>query len=141
MAHESGELVAKKSKMKLETPTVALSKTPAGLQEAFADTQRLSAMMPEAVERFVALEYGFEFGLKGLPTVTLEKAEDRADATVWKSVAGPLKFTLTCLLEPTGTGTNARVAFEGDVNPMMRMMVERPLQNFLNQLAEKLVNL
>ena len=127
--------------MTLETPTISLAKSPAELQAAFADTQRLSAMMPEGIERFIALENGFEFGLKGLPPVTLEKVEDRADATVWKSVAGPLKFTLTCFLEPAGSGSKARVAFEGDVNPMMRMMVERPLQNFLNQLAEKLANL
>jgi hypothetical protein len=127
--------------MNLETPYVTVAKSPAELQAVFADPPQLKSMMPEGVERFIAHERGFEFGLKGLPPVTLEKTEDRPDATVWNSVAGPLKFSLTCEMTPEGSGTRARVVFNGEVNAMMRMMIERPLQNFLNQLAEKLKDL
>jgi carbon monoxide dehydrogenase subunit G len=127
--------------MNLETPFVSIAKSPAELQAIFADPPLLQSMMPEGVERFIAHANGFEFGLKGLPPVTLEKSEDRPDATVWNSVAGPLKFTLTCAMTPEGTGTRAQVLFQGEVNAMLRMMIERPLQNFLNQLAEKLKDL
>ena len=54
----------------------------------------------------------------------------------------PFNFTLNVELGMIDLNKcNARLVFESDINPMMRMMVEKPLQNFFNMLVRKLKDL
>jgi hypothetical protein len=51
----------------------------------------------------------------------------------------PFAFTLNVILaEVSPTQTSGQLFFEADLNPMMSMMVEKPLRNFFNLLAEKM---
>ena len=56
-----------------------------------------------------------------------------------KAENGKLPFTLSCSLESVNkTQCIAQFHFEAEINPMMKMMVAKPLGNFLNLLCEKL---
>jgi hypothetical protein len=51
----------------------------------------------------------------------------------------PLQFNLDVHLKDTGSGKcQGQLIFSSDMNPMMKMMVEKPLTNFFNLLAEKM---
>ena len=56
-----------------------------------------------------------------------------------KAEDGKLPFTLSCSLESVNeTKCIAQFYFEAELNPMMKMMMAKPLGNFLNLLSEKL---
>ena len=51
----------------------------------------------------------------------------------------PFEFTLTISLqEISETKCSGQMMFESEMNPMMKMMVEKPLGNFFNMLTHKL---
>ena len=50
----------------------------------------------------------------------------------------PFKFTLNLFLSEHDTNCKAHLVFDGDINPFMKMMVEKPLTEFFNDLVTKL---
>jgi hypothetical protein len=54
-------------------------------------------------------------------------------------IARPFPFTLDVHLEENGAGTKARQHFEADLNPFIKMMVESPLKNLFDHIADKMV--
>jgi hypothetical protein len=60
---------------------------------------------------------------------------------VKKEGKAPFDFTLFCNIEEvTGAENQSKVqlAFDADLNPMMKMIASKPLTNFLNLLGGKL---
>ena len=50
-------------------------------------------------------------------------------------------FTLSTHLEGNENGAKLKYSFEGKFNPMMKMMVERPLSRFIEDLTESTAKL
>jgi len=98
--------------------------------------------MPESVERFTADDNTFVFGLKGMPDVRLLVDEVREpDLLKFTAASSKLDFTLSTILETREDGTYVKYLFDGNFNPMMKMMVERPLTRFIEDLSQSTGNL
>lgn len=50
----------------------------------------------------------------------------------------PFPFTLTVNLEDKGGKTEGYIAFDGEVNAFMKMLVDKPLTNLFNYMSVKL---
>lgn len=99
-------------------------------------------IMPEDVNRFEAGDDWFLFELKGIPAVKMKVAELKAPESITlKSASDKLTFQLVGTLVEDGNQTKARLNFEGDFNPMLKMMVTKPLSNFLGKLSDQLEKL
>lgn len=99
-------------------------------------------IMPEDVKRFEAGDDWFLFELKGIPAVKMKVAELNAPSTIkLKSASDKLTFELVGNLEEAGEQTKAQLQFQGDFNPMLKMMVTKPLTNFLGKLSDQLEQL
>ncbi|NVK28274.1 MAG: SRPBCC family protein [Flavobacteriia bacterium] len=99
-------------------------------------------IMPEDVKSFEAGDDWFIFELKGVPAVKMKVAELNApNSIVLKSASDKLSFELVGNLEEAGDQTKARLNFRGDFNPMLKMMVTKPLTNFLGKLSDQLEKL
>ncbi|GCD80475.1 hypothetical protein [Schleiferia thermophila] len=100
-------------------------------------------LMPSEVAEFKTDGDTFTFGLKGFPEVHLKIKETVANQKVtFESFNSPIKFQLSCFIQEIGEGiSELQFAFDGEVNMMMRMMLEKPLQNFIDKLADKAANL
>ena len=96
--------------------------------------------MPDNVQKFEADDDSFMFQMKGLPEVRVTVDEtDRPNGIRLKSASSKLDFTMACLITSESDSTaSAKFEFLGKFNMMMRMMVEKPLKNFLENLADKL---
>ena len=73
--------------------------------------------------------------------VKLNKEIDEVTDTkaVLKSASSSLEFALTAALNPLNENqTEVQMLFEGKFNPFIKMMVEKPLQNFINTLTDKI---
>lgn len=114
-------------------------------EEIFAQLSvpaNFEAIMPDDVKRFESGDDWFLFELKGIPAVKMKVAElVPSSKIVLKSASDKLEFELVGTLEDKNGGTEAKLDFNGEFNAMLKMMVTRPLTNFLGKLSDKLEQL
>lgn len=125
--------------LKLQSPPATVPADAGSLYQRLRDLPRLRSIMPESVERFEADEQSFLFGIKGLPDVRLlldEEACTNPTEVVFKSASSKLDFVLKAVLKDQGEETTLYYDFEGDFNPMLKMMAQRPLKSFIDELAQ-----
>jgi carbon monoxide dehydrogenase subunit G len=78
-----------------------------------------------------------------MPKVGLQKAEsDNPNEIALKAAGGSIDFKLICRINPISDNqTKVQLHFEGEFNPMIRMMVEKPLKRLIDDLSEGLKGL
>ena len=94
--------------------------------------------MPENISKFEVLEEDkFLFALKGMPEIILKKKEvDAPNKIVLGAAGSKIDFSLTGHIKETETGkSDVQLAFAGDFNPMMAMMIKGPITKFLETLT------
>lgn len=109
------------------------------------DLNNFERLMPEdKIEKWSSDESKCEFTIKGMARIGLQKDSSTAPSLIKISSFGkvPFSFTLDIHLdEISANETEAYMKFEGDINPFMKMMVEKPLSNFFNMLVSKATEL
>ncbi len=124
--------------MQLNATQVTTKKTQEELYEFLRKVNNFEQIMPENITKFEANGDSFVFALKGMPEIELKITEEQPfSKLVLGAAKGKIPFTLTANI--TGK-ENAKVdlVFNGDFNPMMAMMVKKPLTTFINTLSENL---
>ncbi|OBW42775.1 hypothetical protein AB670_00859 [Chryseobacterium sp. MOF25P] len=125
--------------MNLEGRKIIVNKSSKDLSELLKSPENYKEFMPDGLQKFETREDGFKFGLQGMPEIALKIDEVTDEKAVLKSASSSLDFTLTATLRPLNeTQTEAQMLFEGKFNPFIKMMVEKPLQNFINALTDKI---
>lgn len=129
--------------MNLEGRKVIVNKSSEQLFQMLKNPEDYKQLMPDSLTSFEHREDGFKFGLKGMPEVALKIAElVEGQKVVLKSASSSLDFSLTGNIFPVNENqTEVQLLFDGNFNPFIKMMVEKPLQNFLNALTDKLEQL
>jgi carbon monoxide dehydrogenase subunit G len=126
--------------MNLESPKVNLAKSAEYLFNALNDVKNFEKLMPENIAKFEVIDENcFEFGLKGMPEIKLVKKGGTPNSQVVLGAASSkLPFTLTANLTEVNDTTDVQLAFEGDFNPMMAMMIKGPITKFIETLAQNM---
>lgn len=128
--------------MNLEGRKVTVNKSVSQLREMLKNPQDYEHLMPEGLQKFEAREDGFKFSLKGMPEIALKIDQVSEEKITLRSASSSLDFALEGLLNPmSDTQTEVQLLFEGKFNPFIKMMVEKPLQNFINALTDKIEQL
>ena len=123
----------------IESQQVTVNKSSEEIYNFISNFNNFNKLMPSSVKNLETTEETCSFSLEGMPTIRL-KIGDKTPFTNVSMIAdgGQIDFSLNCVLESDGGNCKARLFFEGELNIMMKMMVEKPLTNFLNLLANKL---
>ncbi|MCT2561705.1 SRPBCC family protein [Chryseobacterium herbae] len=125
--------------MNLEGRKIIVNKSSKELSEILKSPENYKDFMPDGLQKFETRDNGFKFGLQGMPEIALKIDEVTEQKAVLKSASSSLDFTLTAALNPVNdTQTEVQMLFEGKFNPFIKMMVEKPLQNFINTLTDKI---
>ena len=124
----------------LESKIVPLQKT---AQEAFAFTsnfKNFGKLMPEQVINYESTENTCSFTIQGMASLSMqhEKLTPNSEIVIIPNGKVPFGFKLFVLFTETGTESSVQIKMDADLNPLFKMMAEKPLTNFLNLLAEKL---
>lgn len=102
-------------------------------------------LMPsEKIEKWDSTEDQCEFTIKGMARIGLKREDQKEPNWIKVSSFGKVPFTFTLdihLNEISADETEAHIHFEGDINPFMKLMVEKPLSNFFNMLVDKAASL
>ncbi len=130
--------------MQITSKKVTVNKTNEALCEFLSDVKNFEKLMPENTSKFeVIKENAFVFALQGMPEIALEVKEVNApNQVVLGAMSEKLPFTLTANIEAIDdTTSNAELLFEGDFNPMMKMMIKGPITKFLEALVTNMEQL
>jgi hypothetical protein len=128
--------------MNLEGRKIIVNKSSSELAGMLKNPEDYKDLMPEGLQSFEAREDGFKFGLKGMPEIALKIDNVSDKEVVLKSASSTLDFALTGAMTPLNENqTEVQLLFEGKFNPFIKMMVEKPLQNFINSLTDKIEQL
>ncbi len=79
--------------------------------------------------------------IKNMGNLGLKRVASTANSRIHIDSYGktPFKFTLNLfLVEKPNNNCEAHLVFDGDINPFMKMMLEKPLTEFFNGLVKKL---
>lgn len=129
--------------MLLETPFTAVSRPASEIYEAINTPSEFAAFMPDAVQGFKSgVDFGtpwFAFTIGGMPEIKMVRTESIPQKKIVYSTPMGAKVSLGVVIKSTASNTSeVKVYIDADVNPMLRMMVERPLRRFLDDLNDKI---
>ncbi len=126
--------------MKLETPKTSIAKSQEAAFNFLIDLKNFEKLMPDTIDKFAVDGDSFLFALSGMPEIRLVLTEKHPfHKIVLSAASSKLDFDLTVLLNSVSENiTEAQLFFDGNFNPMMAMMVKKPLTNFMNTLSENL---
>ena len=128
--------------MNLETPNIPVQKSAEDLYNFLTDFKNFEQIMPENTETFELRDNGFVFGLKGMPKIKLKLDEKIPHSKiVLGSAAAQFPFTLVANIEENEGKSKVNFKFNGKFNPMISMMVKKPLQKFIDTLSANLEKL
>ncbi len=97
-------------------------------------------LMPSDLSFFESDEKGYTFQLNGMPKVALKVKETIPNSKViYTSAKDSLQFDLTVNINEIDEETcRVDLVFEGSFNPFIKMMVEKPLNNFIQNLSNNI---
>ncbi|MBU4537596.1 MAG: SRPBCC family protein [Weeksellaceae bacterium] len=125
--------------MNLEGRKIVVNKSVNELVGMLQNPEDYKNLMPDSLQSFEVRDNGFKFGLKGMPEIALKIEEVSENQVLLKSASSSLDFELKGTMNAVSeTQTEVQLLFEGKFNPFIKMMVEKPLQNFINTLTDNL---
>ncbi len=129
--------------MRIESKKVQVPATPKSVFQFVTDLNNFVKLLPaERISEWESNENYCSFKVQGTATIDLSVKEKTSPGSMLleSGSRSPFPFTLNVSLSANGDGTEAGLIMEADINPFIKMMVEKPLSNLFNYIAEKLVN-
>ena len=123
-------------------PEVLVNLSSTELFEKLSDLRNLKNIMPSEIKKFEANKESCMISMDGMPSINMEIREQVPyDKISLSSKDSPIKFTLICYIQEKGNECQARLEVNTDANMMIKMMIEKPINNFLNILSNQLQQL
>ena len=125
-----------------KSPKVIVNKSAQELFNQIGDLNNLRKIMPPQIENFKSTETTCSFQINGMPEVMLKLTEKIQFSKIsLTAIDSQIPFSLICFISDKGDQCQARLEINAKLNMMMKMMIEKPLTQFLNILSSKIQNL
>lgn len=125
--------------MNLEGRKIIVNKSVTELVAMLNTPEGYRALMPDSLQSFEVRDQGFKFSLKGMPEIALIIDEVTENQVTLKSASSSLDFALKGMMNAINENqTEVQLLFEGKFNPFIKMMVEKPLKNFIDALTDNI---
>jgi len=128
--------------MTIDGNKVSVNKTSKEIFDFLAEFKNFEQLMPEEVQKFEADETSLVFGIKGMPDVRLiKKSQIEYSQIILKGASSKLPVELIADITESGDSSEVKLTFNGDFNPMIKMMVQKPLKKFIETLTSNIEKL
>jgi hypothetical protein len=124
--------------MKLNSKVNDINISNKKLFEILTVIENFKKIMPENISKFEIIDAEtFIFSLKGMPVIKLVIGEKTTPTSiVLNSIESKISFSLTAYIKKIDDNNcSFELEFNGDLNPMIQMMVKNPLQSFIDDLS------
>lgn len=128
---------------RIESEKVEINKSSKEIFDFLGNFNNFQKLMPEQVENWQSTADECSFTIKGMASLGMKIAEKIPNTEIRIIPHGktPFDFKLFCLIEEKGNSSLVQLFFDADLNPFLKMIAEKPLQNFLNLLVSKMKNI
>lgn len=127
--------------MKIDSNKVTVNAERGKVVDFLLDSRNLIHLLPQdKISDWKATETECSFKVQGGVIISLiQDGKNDLEEVYMKSGQGtPFPFKLTIKLSEVSSGTEGFIAFDGEVNMFLKMMVEKPLTALFNLMSEKL---
>lgn len=125
---------------RIESEQVTIQQSQEAVFNFLSDFNNYQKLMPDQVADWVSDTDTCSFNIKGMAALgmAIEKRTPNSEIRIRKNGKAPFDFFLTCEIGTSGTDQSTlKLYFDADLNPMLKMMAEKPLTNFLNMLVHR----
>jgi ribosome-associated toxin RatA of RatAB toxin-antitoxin module len=129
---------------KIESEKVAINNSAEKIFNNLSDFRNFEKLMPAQVSEWTATADECSFNINGMATIGMKIIEKTPFSKIIITSNGKVPFDFKLLVDIVEQGAEnavGQITFESDLNPMMKMMVEKPLGNFFNMLAKKMADI
>ena len=128
--------------MKIESEKVIVNASSKEVFDFLSETKNIEELLPlDNIKEFKSSEKECSFKVQGGITITLIQ-DELVPTNAIKMKSGeksPFPFNLTIHMEGHAENqTLGFINFEGEVNPFLKMMVQKPLSNLFNYMSNKM---
>lgn len=126
---------------RIESETATVQKSAEHIFNFLSNFNNFEKLMPEQVTNWQSTEEECSFTISGMASLGMKITEKTPNSLikVAKNGKAPFDFTLDCMIKEAGADAcQVQLAFDADLNPMLKMMAVKPLTNFLNLLVNRL---
>jgi carbon monoxide dehydrogenase subunit G len=125
----------------IESKHVAINNTQKEVFEFLGDLNNFKLLLPQdKISNWKSDLKSCSFKVNGMATISLilASSEPNKNHHIVSGEESPFPFTLDIAVEENGENSVAYNKFVGEINPFLRLMVEKPLTNLFNYIADKL---
>ena len=126
---------------KLESKKVEITKPAQDLYAFLKDMNNFQQLLPEGrISEWKSDGASCSFKVQGAATIGLmvEGGDAPGHLKLRATDRSPFPFTLDVFLKEDGGRTTIWQEFNADLNPFIKMMVEKPLQNLFDHIADRM---
>ncbi len=126
---------------KIESEKVEIDNAAENIFNYLSDFNNFEKLMPSQVTNWTSTADECSFTINGMATIGMKIIEKApfSKISIISNGKVPFEFKLFVLItEKDASSCVGQLTFESDMNPMIKMMVEKPLGNFFNMLAQKM---
>ena len=127
--------------MKIDSDIVEIENSSANVFAYLSDFNNFKNMMPPQISDWKSTADNCSFNINGMANIGMKIVNKVPSSLINIKSDGKVPFTFDLDVHITEMGENkckGQLIFNGDINVMMKMMVEKPLTNFFNILANKM---
>jgi hypothetical protein len=126
---------------KIESEKVEIGNAAENIFTYLSDFNNFEKLMPPQVTNWTSTADECSFTINGMATIGMKIIEKApfSKISIISNGKVPFEFKLFVLItEKDRSNCVGQLTFESDMNPMIKMMAEKPLGNFFNMLAQKM---
>lgn len=124
----------------IESKHVSVNNTQQEVFEFLGDLNNFQQLLPQdKISNWKSDKDFCSFKVSGMATIDLhlKSSEPHNRHHIVSGEEAPFPFTLDIFVEAQGENSVAYNKFTGDINPFLKLMVEKPLSNLFNYIADK----
>jgi len=125
-----------------KSPEVIVNKSAQDLFNQIGDLNNLKEIIPSGIKDFKSTETTCSFKINDMLDLALEITEKIKFSKISLSATSKkTPFSFDCFILEKGKQCQARLEINAELNMMTRMMIEKPLNQFLEMVASKIQGL
>ena len=126
---------------KIEIERVEINNSAENIFNYLSDFKNFEKLMPSQVTKWEATSDECSFNINGMATIGMKIIDKTPFNKITINSNGKVPFNFQLFIFITKKDDNnssGQLIFESELNPMLKMMVLKPLGNFFNLLAHKM---
>lgn len=126
--------------MRIETDLKKVNAAPTSVFEWLSDMNNIGKLMPSQITNWKSDVDTSSYTINGMADINMKISTREPNSKIVMSSVGknPFDFEISIHINPSDDISTVQLKFNGEINPFLKMMVEKPLTNFIDLLGNNL---